>query len=109
MRPHVALSINKNSWRRLSPDVQQIMKEEAERIVEGKAFEAIEVWNKEGIDKNVEKGMEHIPFSPETLAAIKDVLRTKVVPDWVKRAGGAEAAKNFNEVIAPLVGFTVNP
>jgi hypothetical protein len=27
----------------------------------------------------------------------------------VKRAGGAEAAKNFNEVVAPLVGFTVTP
>jgi TRAP-type C4-dicarboxylate transport system substrate-binding protein len=109
MRPHVALSINKTSWRRLPADIQQILKEEAVKIVEGKAFEAIEVWNKEGIDKNVEKGMEHIPFSPETLAVIKDLLRTKVVPDWVKRAGGAEAAKNFNEVIAPLVGFTVTP
>ncbi len=109
MRPHVALSINKTSWRRLPADIQQIMKEEAVKIVEGKAFEAIEVWNKEGIDKSVEKGMEHIPFSPETQAAIKEVLRTKVVPDWVKRAGGAEAAKNFNDVIAPLVGFTVKP
>jgi TRAP-type C4-dicarboxylate transport system substrate-binding protein len=109
MRPHVALAINKNTWKRLPPDIQQIMREEAEKIVEGKAFELIEAWNKEGIDKSVEKGMEHIPFSPETLAAIKDVLRTKVVPDWVKRAGGADAARNFNEVIAPLVGFTVNP
>jgi hypothetical protein len=51
--------------------------------------------------------MEHLPFSPELKGAIKDVLRTKVVPEWVKRAGGAEAAKLFNEVIAPLVGFTV--
>jgi TRAP-type C4-dicarboxylate transport system substrate-binding protein len=109
MRPHVALSINKGSWRRLPADIQKTLKEEAEKIVEGKAFEAIEAWNKEGIDKSVEKGMEHIPFSPETLAAIKEVLRTKVVPDWVRRAGGAEAARNFNEVIAPLVGFTVNP
>ena len=92
MRPHVALSINKNSWRRLPADVQQILKEEAEKIVEGKAFEAIEVWNKEGIDKNVEKGMEHIPFSPETLAAIKDVLRTQGGPGlgearWRGRGG----------------------
>jgi TRAP-type C4-dicarboxylate transport system substrate-binding protein len=109
MRPHVSLAVNKATWKRLPPDVQQIMKEEAEKVVEGKAFEAIETWNKEGIDRNVEKGMEHIPFSPETHAAIKDVLRTKVVPDWVKRAGGAEAAKNFNEVVAPLVGFKVNP
>jgi len=109
MRPHVSLAINKNVWKRLPPDLQQALKEEAEKVVEGRAFEAIEGWNKEGIDKNVEKGMEHIPFSPETQASIKDVLRTRVVPDWVKRAGGAEAAKLFNEVVAPLVGFTVTP
>ncbi len=108
MRPHVSLSINKNTWRRLPPDIQQIMKEEAERLVEAKAFVAIEEWNQEGINKNVEKGMEHLPFSPELKAAIKEVLRTKVVPDWVKRAGGAEAARQFNEVIAPLVGFKVS-
>ena len=105
MRPHVALTVNKTSWRRIPPDIQQIMKEEAEKLVEGKAFEAIEAWNKEGIDKSVEKGMEHIPFSPETHAAIKEVLRSKVGPEWVKRAGGAEAARLFNEIIAPLVGF----
>jgi TRAP-type C4-dicarboxylate transport system substrate-binding protein len=109
MRPHVALAINKATWKRLPADLQQVLRAEAETVVEGRAFEAIEAWNKEGIDKNVEKGMEHIPFSAETHAAIKDVLRTKVVPDWVKRAGGAEAAKNFNEVVAPLVGFTVTP
>ena len=107
MRPHVALAINKNAWKRLPPDIQKIMKEEAETLVEGKAFEAIEAWNKEGIDKNVEKGMEHQPvLAGDCMPAIKDVLRTKVVPDWVKRAGGAEAARLFNEIIAPLVGFT---
>lgn len=105
MRPHVALAMNKNTWKRLPADIQTILKEEAEKLVEGKAFEAIEVWNKEGIDKNVEKGMEHQPFSPELQAAIKDILRTKVVPEWIKRAGGAEAAKLFNEIVAPLVGF----
>jgi TRAP-type transport system periplasmic protein len=109
MRPHVALAINKNIWKRLPQDLQAILKEEAEAIVEGKAFEAIEVWNQEGIDKNVEKGMEHQPFSPEVQAAIKEILRTKVVPDWVRRAGGQMAAQRFNELIAPLVGFTVNP
>ena len=108
MRPHVALAINKTTWKRLPADIQKIMKDEAETLVEGKAFDAIEGWNKEGIDKSVEKGMEHIPFSAETQAVIKDVLRTKVVPDWVKRAGGAEAARLFNEIIAPLVGYKVS-
>jgi TRAP-type transport system periplasmic protein len=109
MRPHVALSINKNTWKRLPNDLQVILKEEAEAIVEGKAFEAIEVWNQEGIDKNVEKGMEHQPFSPDVQASIKEILRAKVVPDWVRRAGGQQAAQRFNEIIAPLVGFTANP
>lgn len=106
MRPHISLAINKNTWKRLPLDVQIIMKEEAEKIVEGKSFEAIEVWNKEGIEKNVEKGMEHLPFSLQMQATIKEVLRTKVVPEWIKRAGGAEAARLFNDIIAPLAGFT---
>jgi TRAP-type C4-dicarboxylate transport system substrate-binding protein len=109
MRPHISLAVNRNVWKRLPKDLQAVLKEEAEAIVEGKAFEAIEVWNQEGIDKNVEKGMEHQPFSPDVQAAIKETLRTKVVPDWVRRAGGQVAAQRFNEIIAPLVGFTVNP
>jgi TRAP-type C4-dicarboxylate transport system substrate-binding protein len=109
MRPHVALAINRNIWKRLPKELQVVLKEEAESIVEGKAFEAIEVWNQEGIDKNVEKGMEHQPFAPEVQAAIKEILRTKVVPDWVRRAGSQQAAQRFNEIIAPLVGFTVSP
>lgn len=107
MRPHVALAINKDTWKRLPSDIQSIMREEAETLVESKAFEAIEAWNKEGIEKSVEKGMEHLPFSPELQAKIKEVLRTKVVPEWVKRAGGAEASRLFNDIIAPLVGFNV--
>jgi hypothetical protein len=84
------------------------MKEEAETLVEAKSFDLIEGWNKEGVDKSVEKGMEHLPFSPETQAVIKETLKNKVVPDWVKRAGGAEAARLFNEIIAPLVGYKVS-
>lgn len=109
MRPHVALSINKDTWKKLPADIQRIMKEEAENRVEAKAFVAIEEWNQEGIVKSVEKGMEHQPFTPEVRAAIKKVLETKVVPEWVKRAGGAEAASLFNEVIAPHAGFSVKP
>jgi len=108
MRPHVAFAVNRKVWKSLPDDIQAIMREEAERIIEGPSFRLIEEWNKEGVTKSVEKGMEHIPFSPQMQAAIKEILRTKVVPDWVKRAGGVEAARLFNEIIAPLVGFTAN-
>jgi TRAP-type C4-dicarboxylate transport system substrate-binding protein len=96
-------------WNKLPPYIQSIMKEEAERIIEGKTFEMIEVWNKEGYEICLAKGMEHIPFSPEIQTAIKEVLRSRVAPDWVRRAGGKEAAQLFNQIIAPLVGFTVTP
>lgn len=109
MRPHVALAINRHAWNKLPKDLQAILKEEAEAIVEGKAFDAIEVWNKEGIEKSIEKGMELIPFTPDIQTAIKEVLQTRVVPSWVRRAGGKEAAQLFNQVIGPLVGFTVTP
>jgi TRAP-type C4-dicarboxylate transport system substrate-binding protein len=39
MRPHVALAINKNTWKRLPPDIQAILKEEAEKLVEEQAIE----------------------------------------------------------------------
>ena len=34
-----------------------------------------------------------------------------VVPNWVKRVGGAdtEAVRLFNEVASPLLGVTINP
>jgi TRAP-type C4-dicarboxylate transport system substrate-binding protein len=109
LRPHIAFAINATTWKRLPPDLQTIMKEEAERIIEGKTFEAIEVWNQEGYAINVAKGMEYLPFSPELQAALKEVLQTRVAPDWVRRAGGKEAAQLFNHIIAPIVGFTVTP
>lgn len=109
LRPHIAFTINWNTWNKLPQDIQSLMKEEAERIIEGKTFEMIEVWNKEGYDICLAKGMEHIPFSPEIQTAITEVLRSRVAPDWVRRAGGKEAAQLFNQIIAPLVGFTVAP
>jgi hypothetical protein len=41
------------------------------------------------------------------MEAIREVARTKIVPDWIHRAGGKEAAQLFNQLIAPLAGFTV--
>jgi TRAP-type C4-dicarboxylate transport system substrate-binding protein len=109
LRPHIAFAINRNTWNKLPQDIQSIMKEEAERIIEGRTFEMIEVWNKEGYEICLAKGMEHIPFSPEIQTALQEVLRSRVAPDWVRRAGGRDAAQLFNQIIAPVVGFTVAP
>jgi TRAP-type C4-dicarboxylate transport system substrate-binding protein len=103
------LVINKNIWKKLSPDLQKILQEEADRVIAQRAFALRETWHKEGVEGNLGKGMEAIAYTPETLAAIKEVVRTQVVPAWVKRAGGEAAARLFNEIVGPLVGFTVQP
>ena len=38
-------------------------------------------------------------------AKLKKVAQDVVVPEWVKRSGGANAVKAFNETVAPIVGF----
>jgi TRAP-type transport system periplasmic protein len=103
------LVINRNVWKKLPPDIQTILKEEAERVIDDRAFELREQWHREGVEGNVAKGMEPIALTPEIQVALKEVLRTRVVPAWVQRAGGQEAARLFNQIVAPTVGFTVAP
>jgi TRAP-type C4-dicarboxylate transport system substrate-binding protein len=109
LRPHVGIAINKTAWNRLPSDIQTIMQEEAMKEIEDPSFDLIEQLNKDGIATNEKNGMEYISFPPEIREAVREVARTKIVPDWVRRAGGKEAAQLFNEIIAPLVGFTVTP
>jgi TRAP-type C4-dicarboxylate transport system substrate-binding protein len=112
MRPHVSFSINRKTWKRLPKDIQAIMQEEALNIIEKGALEEVEVWNKQGIEKNVEKGMELMPFDDALRDEIKQTLRTKVIPDWLDRTkhrkvDGKSSEQLFNEIIAPLVGYKV--
>ena len=109
LRPHVGIAINKTAWNKLPSDIQTIMQEEALKEIEDPSFDLIEQLNKDGIATNEKNGMEYMAFPPEIKEAIREVARTKIVPEWVKRAGGKEAAQLFNEIIAPLVGFTVAP
>jgi TRAP-type C4-dicarboxylate transport system substrate-binding protein len=99
--------MNKNTWKKLPPDIQQVFKEEAERLIDSRAFALRETWHQDGVDGVLAKGMEHIPLTSDIHAAIKEVLRGSVVPAWVKRAGGQEAAQLFNQIAAPSAGFTV--
>jgi len=78
-------------------------------VIEEPSFDLVERLNRQGMAINAKHGMEPITFTPEIMAAIREVARNKIVPDWVRRAGGQEAAQLFNQIIAPLVGFTVAP
>ncbi len=103
------LVISKRTWKRLPEDLQNILKEEAERIIDKQALKLRQYWHQNGIDGCVEGGMKVVALTPELQEKVKDVLRTEVVPAWVKRAGGKRAAELFNTIMAPHAGFTVKP
>lgn len=62
---------------------------------------------KAGLDEVQANGITAtIPAKDEWQAELDEIARTVVVPNWAKRAG-PESAGAFNEVLGPLVGFTI--
>ncbi len=102
---------NKGAWEKFPADIQQILIEEgAKQELEGLRLAAIQ--NELGLSKNVEAGMEHVPFSAEVQAyAYENAIIGRMIPNWVKRAGGVDKpeVKLFNEIIAPIAGVQINP
>ena len=55
-------------------------------------------------------GMEHVPFTPELVAALKQAAIDVVIPNWVDRSGGptSDAAVMFNEFVGPIIDVKIN-
>jgi hypothetical protein len=75
--PHIAFAINRNTWNKLPQDIQSLMKEEAERIIEGKTFEMIEVWNIVGGRQNFSERLEQLRAVGTLHGLIRFVMQTQ--------------------------------
>jgi TRAP-type C4-dicarboxylate transport system substrate-binding protein len=93
------LVVSKRSWDKLSPDQQAALRKLGEEFSE-KGWEIGRRTDKEGIDKNREKGMEFIAATPAMSAAVKKVVTEVVLPNWVKRAG-PDGKAVFTRHLAP--------
>jgi TRAP-type C4-dicarboxylate transport system substrate-binding protein len=100
-----AFVISKRTWDRLTPELRTTLTKLGEEFSE-RGWEIGRRTTKEGLDKNVEKGMEVIPSTPAMAAASKDALTKVVLPSWLKRSG-PDAKAIFNQYLAPLSGITV--
>ena len=102
--------MNAKSWNDLPPDIQQILLEEGAKY-ELETFRVLPTWNESGIPALLAQGMELIPMSPELKAKSFDVAVERVLPNWLKRLGGAdtEGARIFNEKVTPILGVKINP
>ena len=103
------ITMNKDVWESIPPDLQAIIKEEGERH-QRTSREWVETkWAEEGIRENTEGGMEYVEFTDEVKDALYQAGRNNVLPKWVERTGGpdSEAVQIYNEKAAPIIGVRV--
>lgn len=103
------ITMNKDVWDAIPPDLQAIIKEEGERHQRTSREWVETVWAEEGIRENTEGGMEYIEFNQEVKDALFQAGRNNVLPKWVERTGGpnSEAVQIYNEKAAPIIGVRV--
>ena len=99
------LVVSKKSWDKLTPDQQQVLRKLGDEFTQ-RGWDMGKRTDKEGIDKNREKGMEFVPATPAMTAAVKDVMTKVVLPNWLKRAG-PDAKPIFNQYLAPFSVLTL--
>jgi TRAP-type C4-dicarboxylate transport system substrate-binding protein len=99
------LVVSKRTWDRLKPDQQDTLRKLGDEFSQ-RGWDVGRRTDKEGIDKNREKGMEFVPATPAMTAAVKDVMTKQVLPNWLKRAG-PDARPVFNQYLAPHSTLTL--
>jgi TRAP-type C4-dicarboxylate transport system substrate-binding protein len=93
----------------LPRDIQEIIREEAQRHEESTRTKALSIWNQKGVDKNTAAGMEYIELTPELKELMRTAALANALPDWVERAGGprSNAVKVFNKKGAPILRIEI--
>ena len=104
------LTMNQDQWNALPSGFQEIIQEEAALAQEKSLRLGTTEWLKEEIQQNIDQGMEYAELTPVLRRALRDAAISRVLPNWVKRAGGpdSQAVKFYNNQVAPIVGIQVN-
>ena len=104
--------INAEKWASIPEDLQQIIIEEAAKS-ELEALRLASVQNETGLQKNIDAGMEFVPFSDGVnFHSLNTAAMQHVVPGWVRRAGNTShpiIADTFNNKVGPIVGLRIEP
>ena len=104
------VTMNKDSFNKLPPDLQQILLEEGEWREEENLRRTIEGTEK-NIKLNVDAGLILRDWPDDVKPILKTIAVETILPNWVARSGGpgSEAVQIFNAKVGPIVGLRVNP
>ena len=108
---HSWFTISHTRWNEMPADLQNIVLEEGARHAYLNRQLLFEHFAPTAVEENIAEGMELVEFTDEMKAAQRRSAIENVVPGWVDRVGGpnSEAARIFNELVAPIVKVTINP
>lgn len=99
-------AINSGVWESLSENQQSALLRAAEKFT-NKGWELSHEASETGVSDNIALGVEFTAVKPEWAEAIAEASRTIVLPEWTSRSGEA-GVELFNEVVAPLAGFSAD-
>ena len=102
--------INRDVWNHIPADLQQIILEQGARL-ELEALRLAAAQNEAGLIKQLDAGMEYIPFSAELQRASRIAAMSQVVRGWVNRVGSTRnpvITETFNNKLGPIVGMRIN-
>ena len=104
------VTVNGEKWAEISPENQAVLKEIGKEYEVENLRLLKEQWDPDGINLNVEEGMEYHDFPDDVKAQMRDAALNVIIPNWVERAGGpsSEGVQIFNEKVGPIVGVVIN-
>lgn len=104
------VTVNGDKWRQISAENRAILKEVGQEYEAENRRLLKEKWDPDGINLNVEEGMEYSDFPPDVKAQMRVTALNTIIPNWVDRAGGpaSEGVNIFNEKVGPIVGVVIN-
>ena len=104
------VTVNGDKWSQLSEENKAVLKEVGTEYEAENLRLLKEQWDPDGINLNVEEGMEYSDFPDDVKAKMRDTALDLIIPNWVERAGGpsSEGVQIFNEKVGPIVGVVIN-
>ena len=104
------VTVNGDKWRQISAENRAILKEVGQEYEAENLRLLKEQWDPDGINLNVEEGMEYSDFPDDVKSRMRATALDTIIPNWVERAGGpaSEGVNIFNEKVGPIVGVVIN-
>ena len=104
------VTVNGEKWDLISDANKAILREVGQEFEAENIRLLKEQWDPDGINLNVEEGMEYHDFPDDVKVRMRATALDLIIPNWVERAGGpnSEGVQIFNEKVGPIVGVVIN-